>query len=78
MLCINAEIEAAIWVIAAVCGFFGWRALNAITPDMFLFMSCGAWIVYFVIKGVLSIIIGMFVAPFQIAKMIANAISSMV
>ena len=63
-------------VTAAICAFFGWRALNRITPDMFLFLSCTGWIVYFFIKLCLSVAIGTFVAPYQLGKLISNAIQS--
>lgn len=59
-----------------VCAIFGWKALNRITPDIFLFMSFTGWIIYFGIKGLLSIFIGAFVAPFQIAKMISIAVNN--
>lgn len=59
-----------------VCAYFGWKALNRITPNIFLWMSFTGWAVYFLIKGLLSIFIGAFVAPFQIAKMISNAINN--
>lgn len=68
--------NVAISVIAfIVCAVFGWKALNRITPDIFLVMSITGWAIYFFVKGMLSIFIGVFVAPFQIAKMISNAIS---
>ena len=61
-------------VVLLVCAFFGWKALNRITPNIFLFMSFAGWIVYFLIKGILSVIIGAFVAPFKIAQMIVNKV----
>lgn len=57
------------------CAYFGWKALNKITPDIFLWMSIGGWAIYFLIKGLLSAIIGAFVAPFQIGIMISNKIN---
>jgi hypothetical protein len=59
-------------VIALVMAYFGWRALNMITPNLFLIMPIGHWIWYFIIKGVISFFVGIFVAPYQIAKMIIN------
>ncbi len=70
------EFEAGILIVAAICAIFGWRALNRITPNIFLFMSWTGWLFYFAIKGVLAILIGLFIAPFQISKMIADAISN--
>lgn len=69
---IQAPVVALIYI--AVFTYFGWKALNRITPDMFLWMPLKGWIIYFTVKFILSIIIGMFVAPFQIAKMITAAI----
>lgn len=45
---------------------WGWSALNKITPNIFLFMPLIGWVIYFVIKFVLSLMIGMFVTPFKI------------
>lgn len=45
---------------------WGWSALNKITPNLFLFMSWFGWVIYFVIKLIISMIIGMFVTPFKI------------
>lgn len=61
-------------IIAIVMAFFGWKALNRITPDMFLIMPLSSWLWYYLIKGFLSIFVGAFVAPYQIAKMITSKI----
>lgn len=45
---------------------WGWSALNKITPNIFLFMSWAGWLIYFMVKIILSMIIGMFVTPFKI------------
>ena len=63
-------------IIFAVCTYFGWKALNKSTPDIFLWMSFTGWIIYFLIKGVLSFLIGYIIAPFQIGKMISNKVAS--
>ncbi len=68
----NATIIAFVYL--GVFSFFGWKALNKITPEMFVWMPLKGWLIYFVIKFILSFFIGMFVAPFQIAKMITIAI----
>lgn len=44
------------------CGYFGWRALAKITPDVFLWMPIASWLIYYLVKGMLSIMIGAFVA----------------
>lgn len=73
---IGSDNTAVAGVAFVVCAFFGWRALNRITPNIFLFMSFTGWIIYFLIKGLLSIFVGVFVAPFQISKMISDAINN--
>lgn len=61
-------------IIAIVMAYFGWKALNRITPNMFLIMPISSWLWYYLIKGLLSIFVGAFVAPYMIAKMITNKI----
>lgn len=49
---------------------YGWRALNKITPDIFLFMPLVGWVIYFIIKTVLSLVVGWFAMPIQIIRLI--------
>ncbi len=64
-----------IMMIIPLCfGFFGWKALNKIQPNIFLIMPIVGWIIYFIVKGTLSVLIGMFVAPFTISKKISESI----
>jgi len=70
----TSQGELALIVILA-CAIFGWQALNSIQPAMFIWMSWTGWIIYFCVKFILSAIIGLFVAPFKIGKLIAGAIS---
>ena len=71
-----AALESSSTVVLGVtllaCAYFGWRALNRITPQIFLFMSISGWVIYFLIKGLLSIFVGAFVAPFQIGKILSG------
>ncbi|MBE6757769.1 MAG: hypothetical protein E7552_04390 [Ruminococcaceae bacterium] len=56
-----------------VFGFWavwGWKGLSKIQPNIFLIMPIAGWILYFVIKGFLAIFLGVFIAPYQISKMI--------
>ena len=55
-----------------IFAYFGWKSLNKIQPNIFLIMPVSGWVIYFVVKFVLSFLIGIFIAPFQIAKMITN------
>ena len=61
-------------IIGIICGIFGWKALNKIRPNVFLIMPVIGWFIYFCIKGILSVMIGCFVAPFVIAKWITEKI----
>lgn len=54
--------------------FFGWQALNKITPDIFLFMPIVGWLIYFFVKLLLSVMVGFFVAPFILSRKVVNAI----
>lgn len=51
---------------------WGWSVLNKITPDIFLCMSFVGWIIYFVIKILISMLIGMFVTPYKIYKIVTG------
>ena len=61
-------------ILAVVLAYFGWQALNRITPNMFLIMPLSSWLWYWLIKGLLSLFVGAFAAPYQIAKMITSKI----
>ncbi len=76
LLLVELDAEYGALVLAAICAIFGWRALNRITPNIFLVMSWAGWLFYFVFKGALAMVIGLFIAPFQISKMIADAIGN--
>lgn len=56
--------------------FFGWKALSVITPNIFLIMPIIGWVIYFVIKGLLSIIVGIFVGPYYMSKNISTFIQN--
>jgi hypothetical protein len=45
---------------------WGWRALNSITPNIFLILPLVGWLIYFAIKFFLSIFVGFFVTPVKI------------
>ncbi len=61
---------------AVVFAYFGWKALNKINLNVILIMPIGKWVVYYAVKGILSLVIGVFVAPFVLAKRIANGIQA--
>ena len=45
---------------------YGWRALTSITPSMFLVLPIVGWFIYFVVKAVISGLIGFFITPVKI------------
>ncbi len=74
LIAIETEITILCIIIFAVCAYFGWRVLDFITPNIFLIMPIGGWILYYVIRGALSFMVGFFVAPFQIGAMVSRAV----
>ena len=44
----------------------GWKALNRITPNIFLFLPIIGWVIYFVLKIFLSGVIGVFLLPIRL------------
>ncbi len=71
-----ASNHTAIMVITwVICAVLGWRALNKITPNLFLIGNMNFWIMYFLIKGIIAICIGALIAPFQISKIISDKIA---
>lgn len=55
---------------------WGWSILTKITPNMFLFLSWVGWLVYFLIKFTIAALIGMFVTPYKIYKIISGLIQA--
>ncbi len=52
----------------------GWRTLNRITPNIFLFLPIIGWVIYFMIKFMLSGMIGWFMLPIRIVKNVKRLI----
>lgn len=72
----NMDSFVGALIILAVCAYFGWKVLNFITPNFFLILPIGGWIIYYIIKGVIAFFIGFIVAPFQIGKRISDAVAA--
>ncbi len=70
ILALCTELHIITLALLIICGYFGWISLTKITPNIFLWMSFAGWALYFLIKGILSGIIGIFVAPFKLGKII--------
>lgn len=61
-------------IVVGVWAVFGWKGLSKIQPNIFLIMPIAGWVVYIIVKGILSIVLGIFIAPYQISKMIRNSL----
>jgi hypothetical protein len=48
----------------------GWVALNKIRPNIFLFLPIIGWVIYFIVKFVLSYFVGLVAFPINIYKTI--------
>ena len=46
----------------------GWKTLSWVTPRMFLFMSLLGWVLYFLIKAILSLFVGLVLFPLIMVK----------
>ncbi len=69
------ESGSTVAIIMCLCfGVFGWKALNKIQPNIFLIMPIVGWLIFFIVKGVLSVLLGLFVAPFVISKKITEMV----
>ena len=73
----GSKVAMGVGVAYAVIALpFGWRALNRITPDVFLIMPIIGWLIFFLIKGFLSLLIGGFALPFVIVKAFSDVTSN--
>lgn len=70
----NAEAPYIAFVFGAIFVYFGWKSLNKITPRIFLIMPIIGWVIYFTVKFILAYFVGVVIAPYKIAKMIAEKI----
>lgn len=46
----------------------GWKALNKITPNMFIWLPLAGWVIYYVVKFVLALLIGIIAVPVKTIK----------
>lgn len=46
----------------------GWKALDKITPSIFLILPLIGWVIYFIIKLVLSMLFAAFILPYRTIK----------
>ena len=74
MAALQTENTVLLGIVLLGCGYFGWQSLNKITPKIFLWMPLAGWAIYFLVKGLLSIIVGAFIAPFWLGKKISSVV----
>lgn len=60
-------------VFLIVVGFYlggsliaGWKSLNRITPNIFLFLPILGWVLFFIVKFLLSIAVGLIMLPVRL------------
>lgn len=46
----------------------GWRTLTRVTPQVFLFLPILGWVIYFLIKAVLAMFVGLIAFPVRIIR----------
>ena len=59
-------------IVGGTCCVFGWQTLSFITSRFFLVLPIVGWFFYIMFKFFLSILIGVFVAPFRIGKLVSE------
>ncbi|WP_411954005.1 hypothetical protein ACKXGF_12305 [Alkalibacillus sp. S2W] len=47
---------------------WGWSVLSNITPNVFLFLPIVGWVIYFVLKVMISSFVGVFITPFKVMQ----------
>ena len=72
----NPSLQFIAFIYIVLFSFFGWKALNRIQPSIFLVLPLIGWLIYFLLKFFLAIVVGMFVTPFVISKKIISAVQN--
>lgn len=70
-IALGGNLEEAFLI---ACIPYGWRVLNMITPSMFIWMPFIGWVIYFIMKAVISALIGIFVLVYRLIKGIYRVI----
>ena len=76
ILIANSEIPWLMIPLALACTIFGWKTLGETNPFLMIFASGNFMIFYFIVKFILSVIIGYFVMPFKISRFIVKSITA--
>lgn len=53
----------------------GWKTLTRITPSVFLFLPIIGWVLYFIIKFILSVVVGLVMLPIRTVRNIARLVA---
>ena len=51
---------------------YGWKALDRITPSIFLVLPLAGWAIYFLIKFFLAYWVGLVALPYNLIKIVTN------
>lgn len=61
-------------IVILVCAVNGWRILDRIQPEMFLWMSWVGWLIYFLVKLMIAVVIGVFATAYYLGKAVSGLI----
>lgn len=61
-------------IVILVCAVNGWRILDRIQPEMFLWMSWVGWLIYFLVKLMIAVVIGVFATAYYLGKTVSGLI----
>lgn len=53
----------------------GWKTLTRITPSVFLFLPIIGWVLYFIVKFALSVVVGLVMLPVRTVRNIARLVT---
>jgi len=53
----------------------GWKTLTRITPNIFLFLPIIGWVLFFIVKLALSLVVGLVMLPVRTVRNIARLVS---
>lgn len=56
------------------CMYFGWRFLGRHTPRTFLVLPLAGWFAFFAVRLILSAVVGILVAPFEVFRCVREVI----
>lgn len=78
LLCLALEAAFLIIPIGLALFVFGWKTLGSTNPFLMIFASGNFMLFYYIFKVMLSFIIGYFVAPFKLSRMIVKKLKETV